>query len=97
MQPPAKKPFGFSIPKLKVEGLGLSEIIPGTGDPEVIKYSAGEKNGPEKRQAENAYQHIEEEEKQVPSAPKSGKVKFSIPKLNVASLGLSDLTPDDPV
>jgi hypothetical protein len=28
--PPPKKPMGFSIPKLKVEGLGLSEIIPGT-------------------------------------------------------------------
>jgi hypothetical protein len=24
--------MGFSVPKLKVEGLGLSEIIPGTGD-----------------------------------------------------------------
>lgn len=28
--PPPKKPMGFAIPKLKVEGLGLSEIIPGT-------------------------------------------------------------------
>ena len=28
--PPPKKPMGFLIPKLKVEGLGLSEIIPGT-------------------------------------------------------------------
>jgi hypothetical protein len=26
--PPPKKPLGFSIPKLNVNGLGLSEIIP---------------------------------------------------------------------
>ena len=25
--------MGFSIPKLNVAGLGLSEIVPGTGDP----------------------------------------------------------------
>jgi len=28
--PPPKKPMGFAIPTLNVEGLGLSEIIPGT-------------------------------------------------------------------
>ena len=28
--PPPKKPLGFTIPKLNVNGLGLSEIIPGT-------------------------------------------------------------------
>jgi hypothetical protein len=31
-EPPKKKPLGFSIPKLNVTGLGLSEIVPGTGD-----------------------------------------------------------------
>ena len=30
LPPPPKKPIAFAIPKLKVEGLGLSEIIPGT-------------------------------------------------------------------
>ncbi len=33
---PAKKPFSLAIPKLNVAGLGLSEIIPGTGDSQPI-------------------------------------------------------------
>ena len=36
MQPPQpKKPLGFSIPKLNVNGLGLSELIPGTEGPKI--------------------------------------------------------------
>ena len=30
---PMKKGLSFSIPKLNVSGLGLSDFIPGTGDP----------------------------------------------------------------
>ena len=38
--PPPKKPMGLAIPKLKVEGLGLSEIIPGTEGAKEISSSS---------------------------------------------------------
>jgi hypothetical protein len=33
---PLKKGLPFGIPKLNVAGLGLSEIVPGTGDPNPV-------------------------------------------------------------
>lgn len=126
-QEQVKKPIGFSIPKLNVAGLGLSEIIPGTGDPiplpvieqvqqpkkpmsgfsipklnvaglglsEIIPGTEGKPLIPDNKDA--AQVRDEEQKDMVAPAPQVKKpVGFSIPKLNVAGLGLSDLRPDTP-